>query len=288
MREYLKNVRTNGKLYLNNKLFKENAELEFKDNYYTNFLKTGKIKLDYLEAEFLNNFNRNKYKFKFTDNENRLYQGVITGYQLSREIYSNFHYLLFKLEKYQQHCRFAKFKIQSIITVYKIPFSYLLSRDIESSFGFDNKYIIRFRKPEFSIKIGNVIIDFVEHVYFLNHEKPNKLFSRDIAPTIKEDFKLRNKFIPNLNEKEKLMTDVMLIISFLFYHKMDWYGYKSELVDKNERMHEFLEYKDYTNKMGEDYLFEDEMRSFEKHFTSEIVSDLIQKYKLKKYSEKKK
>lgn len=287
MKKFIENTISSGKLYLNNRLFKENAELNFKDNFYTNHLKTGSIKLDYLNAEFLNNFRVNKYKFKFTDNENRIYLGKITGFQLKSEIYTHFYYLNFKIEKYQQQCRFKKFKIHSLITTYKIPFSYLLSRGLESSFGFTDEYIIRFRKPEFSIKIDNNVINFAEHSYFPKHKKPDRLFRRLIVPTIKEEFKIRKKIFPNLNEKERLMNDVMLIISFLFYHRMDWYGYKSELMDKNEKMHEFIEYKDYNKKMGEDYLFEDELNEFEKYFTEDILSDFIQKFRLKNRSFKK-
>jgi len=278
MREYLEKIRTNGKLYLNNKLFKENAELEFQDNYYTNFFKKGTIKLDNLNAEFINNFRATKYKFKFTDNENRFYQGIITGYQRKSEIYTHSYYLQFILYKNKRHCRFKKCNVQSLIITYKIPFSYVLSRGVKDSFDLNDDYIIKFRKPEFSIKIDNVTINFAEQVYFPTYKKPDKLFSRIITPTIKEEFKIRNKLNSNLNKKERLMTDVMLIISFFLYHKMDWYGYKSELMDKNGRIIEFIENKDYIKFMGDDYLFEDELQDFDKHFKVDIVTNLIQKY----------
>ena len=63
MREFKENIRTIGKLYLNNKLFQENVELEFEDNYYTNSDKTGKIKVNDLSADFIINLKPNKYKF---------------------------------------------------------------------------------------------------------------------------------------------------------------------------------------------------------------------------------
>jgi len=59
MREFKENIRTIGRLYLNKKLFQENVELEFEDNYYSNSNKTGKIKVDRLSADFLNDFKPN-------------------------------------------------------------------------------------------------------------------------------------------------------------------------------------------------------------------------------------
>lgn len=279
MREFKENIRTIGKLYLNNKLFQENVELEFEDNYYTNSDKTGKIKVNDLSADFINNLKPNKYKFRFVNSDNKSYYGKITGWQNKGEIYSNLDYLFFSLDNYQQHWRFAEFRVNSFFIKYKIPFAYLLGRNIVSSYGFDDNYIIKFRKPIFTITVNSVVIKFDEHVYFPPHKKPDDLCCRDILPTIHVPFKSRKRFIPTLNSYEKLMDDVMLIISFIFYHKIDWYGYRADLWDKNDKMHEFLEFKDYNKSIGDDYLFEDNFGKFEKHFTGDVLSELISKYR---------
>jgi len=86
MRKYLVNTRTNGKLFLNNKIFTDNAELEFEDNYYTNYRRSGKIKLENLSTEFEKSFRNNKYQFKFIDSDNRSYFGKIIGFQHKSEI----------------------------------------------------------------------------------------------------------------------------------------------------------------------------------------------------------
>ncbi|MBL0107429.1 MAG: hypothetical protein IPP52_09120 [Ignavibacteria bacterium] len=53
-----------------------------------------------------------------------------------------------------------------------------------------------------------------------------------------------------LNEYEKIMDDVMLIVSFILNHKMDRYGYKADLKNNKGRLCQFVEYKDYTKNIG--------------------------------------
>jgi len=195
---------------------------------------------------------------------------------------------VFRLDHYQQHWRFIDFKINSLLIKYKIPFAYLLGRGIKSSFGFDDNYIIKFQKPIFTITVNSVDIKFDEYVYFPSYKKPDDICRRDIIPTIHVPYKSRKIFIATLNKYEKLMDDVMLIISFIFYHKIDWYGYRADLWDKKDKLHEFLEYKDYNKDIGDDYLFEDKYCEFENYFKGEIVSDLISKYLLKSISKRNK
>ncbi|MBK8383760.1 MAG: hypothetical protein IPL16_18080 [Ignavibacteria bacterium] len=233
MREWLENTRTDGKLYLNNKLFKNHAELEFEDNYYSNNNTEGRIKIDDLSVEFQNSFRNKKYKFEFINADNKHFFGAITGFQHTTGIYLQNYYLKFRINKFQQLVLFEKFECKKVsLFIIKIPFSYLLSRDIISSFGFDDQYIIKFRKP--------------------------------------------------------ILEVIMLIVSFILNHKMDWYGYKADLKNNKGRLCQFVEYKDYTKNIGDDYLFEDKQGQFEKYLTNDSLSELIKMFRQKNVTEKKK
>ncbi|MBK6771825.1 MAG: hypothetical protein IPG78_06845 [Ignavibacteria bacterium] len=288
MREWLENTRTDGKLYLNNKLFKNHAELEFEDNYYSNNNTEGRIKIDDLSVEFQNSFRNKKYKFEFINADNKHFFGAITGFQHTTGIYLQNYYLKFRINKFQQLVLFEKFSVKKLAIHYKIPFSYLLSRDIISSFGFDDQYIIKFRKPILEVNVENLNIKFIDNVYFPPYKKPDELFCRNLFLSIDQEFITRSKLFATLNEYEKIMDDVMLIVSFILNHKMDWYGYKADLKNNKGRLCQFVEYKDYTKNIGDDYLFEDKQGHFEKYLTNDSLSELIKMFRQKNVTEKKK
>lgn len=68
---------------------------------------------------------------------------------------------------------------------------------------------------------------------------------------------------------------------------MDWYAYHSEIRDKDDRMQEFLVYKDYEKNIGSNYDYHDKFDDFKKHLRPNILQDLVNNYMLSSKVEKK-
>lgn len=216
-----KRANPTGKLYISKKLFKEIAELEYEDDPLSNHKNKGRIKVDYLTADFQNNFNPG-VKFEFFDKDNISYFGIITGIQNVGGIYSHSFYLLFVLTKKQQHVRYKRILSKKLLVTYSIPFCQLLSRGFKLSYGYDDSYLMKFNGKPLILKLQNIEILFEERVNFAALIKSNSTISRSIVPTIYCDFRNRRKYIAKLNEYEGMMNDVMLVISFFSIIK--WIG----------------------------------------------------------------
>lgn len=268
-----------GKLFLNNKLFKEHAEIEFEDDVFSNKKRIGTFKVDYVSAEFENNFFHQKYKFKFYDNDNILYLGRIIGHSEESQIYSRITRLKFILYLKQQHVKWRKSKCKKILIYFGIPFCNLLCRDTRLSHGFDPDYIIKYREKPFTISAGKTSIVFDDSINLLDINKSKGEMKRFITPTFSLNSVSSSKLYPKLNSIEDIMTDTMTILTFYFNHKFDWYSYTAQLLDENDKVFEFVKYKDYLKNMGSAYEFEDPHMEFRKYMNTEILSSLITKYR---------
>lgn len=222
-------LKPRGKLFLNNKLFKENVELFFEDKHNDNKQFIGCFKIDYLNADYLNNFGLKKQKFKYIDEDNTFYFGIITGWEEKTKIYSKGYYLKFQLIKKQQYVKYSKDIVNKIKITYSIPYCYFLGRDILQSYGFDNNYLIKFRKPPLICSLNDVKVEFNDIVHFKDIQYKIGETKRYIVPTILLILRNKKNLIELLNNYEKIMTETMIILSFYFNHKMDWYSYHAEI-----------------------------------------------------------
>jgi len=276
-----------GKLYINNKLFKEYAEIEFEDDGFTNRKRLGTFKVDFITAEFENNFYSKKQKFRFLDSDNNEYRGIIYGIREDSQVYSRVSRLNFALTMKQQYVRYSSDRCKTLNIYFGIPYCSLLSRRTKMSYGFYPEYIVKFIEEPFKIVVDGFDIVFDDSIDLVDINKNKGIIKRYITPSISLEFKHRSKLITQLNQIEKIMTDVMIVLTFYFNHKIDWYSYNAQLLNRNKKLFEFLKYKNFEKNIGKEYEVEDKHSKFEEYKNSNIINELILKYRQLSTTDKK-
>ena len=211
MKQRKENIRATGKLYLNNKLFEENATLEFKDNINNNLIKKGRIEVRNLKGKFFYSFKSNKYRFRLTDKNKKIFFGWITELEHIQELYSNTSYLYFDLEKSHQLVRYKKSKINNLVINYRIPFVYLLGRGINYSYGHNDSFILKYSKPILTLNLNGIKINIGEFADAPSYNDQNVMIYREIGLNIFHKLKANDKLETLIDQYNNLMG---LVIKF--------------------------------------------------------------------------
>lgn len=164
--------------------------------------------------------------------------------------------------------------------LYNIPYVSLLSRKIKHYWGYDEDYIVKFDSNEFKICVQDFSITFYEYISLLNHIDPDSIFNKRLYPKI--EFELENSDTEYIKEKlkylEDMMLDVMVIISFILFKRLNMFGYEADLLDVSQNTVQVIKYMTSLKSSGEDYI-ELDTSKFNKYFNGENVSKLIMAYR---------
>jgi hypothetical protein len=276
MREFIKTYEFTGKLIIEDIFEQENVRCIYKDDYYSNKLMKGHFEIDALSIDVLSNVtNKN---FIFSDKSGRTLEGEITGTRYEFE-YNDKKYILFSyIKEYTQQLLWNDNKPEKVKITYNIPYIDIFNRDIRSSHGFDESYIFRFTTPKKVLKLIDGAIIFDDWVNRLKYEKPDFIFNRQLFIIIEKNINDYDKKIDILNQTELTLEDMLVLLSFVLNHRFSFYFYKAEYFDNEGKLTETFERKEKNWVTGEEFLNERNLGDFEKYFTMDNLSFLINKF----------
>ncbi|MEO8664637.1 MAG: hypothetical protein ABI462_03995 [Ignavibacteria bacterium] len=283
MREYIVTKEFNGKLEFEDFSI-ENVRCIYEDDYYSNRIMKGRfiLKEDQRSISLMNEPFRT---FLFSDINGRVLKGQLNGSSLENEYNSHWQELSFDADEYSQRLRWSENKFERIKLRFHIPYIKDLSRHLKFSHDFYPEWLFRFDSIPFKIKINDHEFVFDERVYCYKHKEPDNILARELF--IKVQFTYGNQEIVEILEKyESIVEDIMLIVSFVFNHRMRSYSYYAELLDEKEKLVETIEFKESNKLCGEDYLKKSN-EEFRKFLNSDNLSKLIQHFIDKNSDDKK-
>lgn len=86
---------------------------------------------------------------------------------------------------------------------------------------------------------------------------------------------------------ELLIKDLMMIISFLIFHRVSPFGYLAKFFDNKGNLTEEITYKSSEIECGDEYIIDDHTSKFTKYFTGENISLLLNSFSNKTINEQK-
>jgi len=276
MREFIKTYEFTGKLLIEDIFEQDNVRCIYEDDYYSNKLMKGHFKVGRLSADFLKSVNFNKFIFK--DDSGRVLEGEITGYSLETEYNDRKNKLYFFVKEfthwfYWNHNKPVKVKIQ-----YNIPYIYVLNREIQFSYGYDESYIFKFASPKKMLKFNSGDIIFDDWVYSLEDKKPDSIFKRELFIVIEKNVYDIDKKIELLNQNEIFLKDILVLLSFILNHRFSFYFYKAEYFNEKGELTETFKRKEKEWVTGDEFLKERNNQDFDKYFKMENLDLLIYKF----------
>jgi len=229
----------------------------------------------------LNEVSEGLKDFIFEDEDGRTIKGKITGYSLKSEYNSRNNFLHFNTDDYTQWLLWSKNKPVKIKIRYSIPYLSLFNRHIQFSYGFYDDYIFKFGKPKFKLKLEFCNLEFDDWVYAREYKKPDSILCKEMFIEINLELIDYEKRIALLNELEKFIDDVILVISFIINHRFTSYAYYAQFQDENGKNTETIAYKNNNKILGNEFLKDIRNRKFLNLFKEENLSQLINTFFLR-------
>lgn len=279
MREFIKTYEFIGKLEIEDFFYQENIRCIYEEDYYSNKLMKGHFEVNNLSADLINKLG-NFESFKFTDKSNRIINGKINGVSLETEYNSRKDVLKFFVENYTQWVGYSENKPAKVKISYSIPYISFFNRGINFSHGMDDSYIFRFSYPKKVLKLNYCEVIFDDWVYSLKYKNPDSIFKREMFIDIEKKIFDENKKIETVNEIERILKDILVLISFILNHRFSFYNYKAKFYDENGKITETFERKRSEWTTGNEFLKESGSLyyNFKKYSTIEKISLLINNY----------
>ncbi len=200
------------------------------------------------------------------------------------EYNSSWQELKFDLTKFSQRFVWNDNEIRSIRLKFSIPYIKDLSRELKYSYGLYPEWLYKFGNKPFTLDINNQLIEFEEKVYCYEYKEPDSILARELF--VRVNLSRESQVIEKLlGEYKSIVNDIMLIVSFLFNHRMSPYSFTAELLDEHGKLVESSDFKESKKLCGADCLMESS-ENFKKYLSSINVSKLIENFINKEPKEK--
>lgn len=271
MREYIKTVKLFGNLKIGTDYVFENVRGEYQYDFYSNKDMKGTFEIKRLTADFLNDFPSLK-SFIFSGHGITI-NGNVTGWSFGGEVET----ITFKIEDFITKILWEDAPPRKMDILYFIPYINLLARKIHSKWNSDDDYLIKFGSDEFKLKAKNISVVFYESVSLISYKTPDSIFHRMLYPKIEIDLTDDMDINSILNEYKEFMEEVVLVLSFLLFHRFNIYGYEAKIYDKENNIIQDIDYRYTKKKSGIDCIFKDNIE-FNKYFNGDNVSKLIESF----------
>lgn len=271
--EKIINHETHGYLSIKDTLEKLAVRCTFQEDEYSNRKMKGTFHFDVLPKEFPKMMNLLNKEFEYDGDNGFFLSGKMTGHNYSFQINNKKLELHFKINELEQWIGYSDNKPAKMDVFLDIPYLNLFDRG--NVFG-KGKTILEFYKPTINI-----------------HCKPYKLkFSTTLKRQDGDPSQIQlNKFIKcsimcdltgkpiktKLTEIEEFADCVFHCISFIIYHKVNWYSYNAYGYDETGKFTETLYYKCSKYDSGT-ALNVKEKHDFYQHFKSKTLTEISNNY----------
>ncbi|MFA7360470.1 MAG: hypothetical protein WC139_05475 [Candidatus Kapaibacterium sp.] len=271
MREFIKTQKLNGKLNVEDRYSFENVRGEYQYDVFSNKNMTGKFEVQNIPVEFLNEFDKNE-NFTFAG-DGFFVKGKITG----SSIFGKPDTLSFSVEETTSQIVWEGDEQRKLEMSYYIPYVSKLARNIKASWGYSEEYIVKFISNEFKLLVKNIEIKFNENISLVKHEKPDSIFHRLLFPMITIDIAKDEDIYKLLDNYKELMEQVMLVLSFILFHRLNCFGFEARIFDENNKVIHTIDHRYTKKKSGIDCLLEDKLE-FNNYFNTDNVSKIIESF----------
>jgi hypothetical protein len=129
------------------------------------------------------------------------------------------------------------------------------------------------------LEYGNFEID--DWVYARKYKEPDSILCKELFIKIEKELKFYETKIEIINELEKYIDDIMLVISFIINHRVASYGYYIQFQDENGKNTETIEFKNNKKLIGNEFLEDISNMEFLDFFKEHNLSNLINSFILK-------
>lgn len=274
MREFIIHKKTQGYLTFEENRSFWNVICEYDDDYYSDKNSKGTFRISDTTTETENFFRNYPLKFTFRDKFGLNINGVIEGINIKD---SEFFCIILTFRIYDLSTReIYSRSISKLIRIkFKTPYIDLFARNLLPSHGLTPNFIIKFNSDEFILKINNQKIIFKERINFLKYTKPDSIFNRILEPYIEEQIEDTEDIAKKINGLLDYMKSIFPIISFVLNKWLGCFGANIELLTDNKSITEIIEYKEFYNNCGDDYINSTYDENFRGFFTEENLSRVI-------------
>jgi len=270
LRKHIINRRTKGKFIFWDKYTLDDVYCDYEYDLYSNHNMNGIIEFDGLSKDIYDDFMKDINPCKFIGNDGVYIEGSIFSLPLGHGK------IKFQIEIIKEYYSYSNEEPDEIEISYYVPYITPLSREISRNTDNTKKVLFSFKKDEFTIVTDCKEIIFNEVVNLVKYDEPDYIFNRLMYPKlllkINKDEDI-NKIIDN---NFALIQKLMLIISFLLFNRINTFGYKVKVFGRNKLISQ-LKYRNAAQKSSEDYTSNIGYK-FEKYFTSENISKLLNSY----------
>lgn len=277
MREKIINSKVTGILELDD-IKLENVVCEYSYDKYSNKIMKGIFDVIGIPIKLMNNFD--KYEKFIFSNKNITIKGSINGLMFGLNNQLNF-----EMSKVNEVFSYSN-SIPSLMEVYfEIPYVSTFARRITKGNG--NDFLYKFRSDPIKFNICEIEIEFFNEVKLEEYNPPDKIFNRIISPLIKCQIGNNENIMDKLNYFGDIMDDVMLIVSLIHFHRVNFFGYRCYIFNENNE--EVRNYKCRRRGVlsGKDIIFSDNYK-FNDFLKGDSISKLINIFILLDISKKEK
>lgn len=155
-----------------------------------------------------------------------------------------------------------------------IPYIAPLARDLKSSFGFYEEYIVKFNSEELKFRVNDTEVIMREYANLVAYEQPDSILNRILRPVVSMKFTNEDDLIHRVHEAKMTVDDLMLIISLLLHKRFNTFGFEADLFNDRGKLIERHTYRCSQKSSGEDYT-KLNYGTFRDHFSSSNISKLV-------------
>lgn len=279
MREYIITEEFKGKLQVGDSFEFDKVRCLFHYDVYSNKTIKGEFILEDIQAFDLHDSSKRIDKLIYKDDDGREIHADYSGSSIEHKYNSRRTVIKFDVKEYGQFLKCSDKVSKKLNVTFNIPYVSAFSRDLRTSWGFDDSFIVRFVDKPITINCENISIIFDETASLVdNNDEPDYLFNRCISPKIEIDLNENEELFVVLNKLEDFMYDVSLVISLFVHHRIHWFAYHAQTLDENGRLVIDNHFKTKKKLSGDDYVtkVKDE---FKKFFTGENLALAINRFR---------
>lgn len=250
MREKIIAYETSGQLIVEENTTIEDVRCTYESDTYSNKDMKGTFHFRSIPREIIKLRNIIGKKFTFNGDNGIYIVGKIRGFKDSLEINFRKYEIHFKIQEMEKWIEFSDKKAQKVQVYFNIPYVKPFGRDVRYGKG---KIILKYMKNELKLNTAPYQICIMDDIGIIDLEEPNASIIRNIYLKIESTI-LNEQLKDKLNDIEQFMNNAMICISFMIFHRVNWFGYNSCGYDAENKITETLFYKHKKYEPGTDFI----------------------------------